>query len=149
MSRPKKWTAKELDKLRALAKTGKSFQQIGDILGYSRDACAGKAHREKITKAPTDLTPRPKVFIKPAARPFRLAIRAVKPPPPPPDVKAVDTQLVTMMQITSNNCRYPIGEDEDMLFCGKPRHLGRPYCQEHAEVCYKPMPTLTRSVKRL
>ena len=147
MSRPKKWTDRELDKLRELAKTGKSFQQIGDILGYSRNACAGKAHREKITKAPTDLTPRPKVFIKPAARPFRLAIRAVK--TIPPDVKAVDMPLVTMMQLTSNNCRYPFGEDEDIMFCGKPRHRGRPYCLEHAEVCYKPMPTLTRSVKRL
>ena len=147
MSRPKKCTENQLDKLRALAKTGKSFQQIGDILGYSRNACAGKAHREKITKAPTDLTPRPNVFIKPAARPFRMIIRAIK--PPPPDVKAVDMPLVTMMQLTSNNCRYPFGEDEDMLFCGKPRHRGSPYCLEHAEVCYKPMPTLTRSVKRL
>ena len=147
MNRTKKWTAKELDKLRALAKTGKSFQQIGDILGFTRNACIGKARREKITKAPTDLSPRPKVFIKPAARPFRMIIRAVK--PVPPDVKAMDMPLVTMMQLTSNNCRYPIGEDEDMLFCGKPRHRGRPYCLEHAEVCYKPMPTLTRSVKRL
>lgn len=147
MSRPKKWTENQLDKLRALAKTGKSFQQIGDILGYSRNACAGKAHREKITKAPTDLTPRPNVFIKPAARPFRMIIRAVK--PIPPDVQVADMPLVTMMQLTSNNCRYPFGEDEDIMFCGKPRHRGRPYCLEHAEVCYKPMPTLTRSVKRL
>jgi GcrA cell cycle regulator len=147
VNRTKKWTARELDKLRALAKTGQSFQQIGDILGYSRNACIGKARREKIAKAPTDLSPRPKVFIKPAARPFRMIIRAIK--PPPPDVKALDMPLVTMMQLTSNNCRYPFGEDEDMLFCGKPRHRGRPYCQEHAEVCYKPMPALTRSVKRL
>ena len=147
MSRPKKWTENQLDKLRVLAKTGKSFQQIGDILGFTRNACIGKARREKITKAPTDLTPRPNVFIKPAARPFRMIIRAVK--PVPPDVQVADMPLVTMMQLTSNNCRYPFGEDEDMLFCGKPRHRGRPYCLEHAEVCYKPMPTLTRSVKRL
>lgn len=147
MNRTRKWSAKDTEKLCKLAKTGKSFKQIGEILGYSRNACIGKARREKITKAPTDLTPRPKVFIKPAARPFRTIIRAIK--PIPPDVKAVDMQLVTMMQLTSNNCRYPFGEDEDMLFCGKPRHRGRPYCQEHAEVCYKPMPALTRSVRRL
>jgi GcrA cell cycle regulator len=145
----KHWTAAATAKLRALAKTGKSFKQIGEILGYSRNACIGKARREKIAKAPTDLAPRPKAFVKPEARPFRLIIRALKPAPIPPDVKVADMPLVTMMQLTSNNCRYPFGEDEDMMFCGKPRHRGRPYCQEHAEVCYKPMPTLTRSVRRL
>ena len=137
----KHWTAAATDKLRALAKTGKSFRQIGELLGYSRNACIGKARREKIEKFVADTTPKPKKH-KPAAV-------ILKPTPIPPDVKVADMQLITMMQLTSNNCRYPVGEDEDILFCGKPRHRGRPYCEAHANVCYKPMPTLTRSVRRL
>ena len=137
------WTDLDVAKLRALAKTGKSFRQIGELLGYTRDACIGKARREKIKKFTSDTTPRPKKYVT------KTALKIQQPTPIPPDVKVADMQLITMTQLTSNNCRYPIGEDENVLFCGKPRHRGRPYCLEHAEVCYKPMPTLTRSVKRL
>lgn len=128
----KKWSAKDTERLRKLAKTGKSFRQIGAILGYSRNACAGKAHREGICKAPADLTPRAKKFVP------KPVTKAVPPTPVPPATKVLDMRLITMMQLTRHDCRYPIGEGENMLFCGRTRHKMRPYCEEHAAVCYKP-----------
>lgn len=129
----KKWSAKDIERLRKLAKTGKSFKQIGAILGYSRNACAGKAHREGICKAPSDLTPRPKKFVP------KPVTKAIPPTPVPPETKVLDMRLITMMQLTRHDCRYPIGEGEDMLFCGLPKQPNRSYCKEHAETCYKPL----------
>jgi GcrA cell cycle regulator len=139
----KKWSERDTETLRKLAKTGKSYKQIGEILGYTRNACIGKARREGICKAPSDLTPRAKKFVP------KPVTKAVPPTPIPPDIKAPAMLLIPMMELTSNNCRYPIGEDENTLFCGLPRHRGRPYCKQHADVCYKPMLPPRSSAQRL
>lgn len=143
MKSQKKWSEKDVVTLRKLAKTGMSYKQIGALIGYTRNACIGKARREKIEKSPSDLTPRPKKFV---AKPVT---KAIPPAPLPPTTKLPDMLLIPMMELTSNNCRYPIGEDENMLFCGLPRHRGRPYCQQHADTCYKPMLPPQRSSQKL
>jgi hypothetical protein len=78
------------------------------------------------------LTPRPKKFVP------KPVTKAVPPTPVPPATKVLDMRLITMMQLARHDCRYPIGEGENMLFCGRTRHKMRPYCEEHAAVCYKP-----------
>jgi len=145
----KKWSEKDTETLRKLAKTGMSFKQIGAVIGYTRNACIGKARREKIGKAMPDTAPRPKKFISKKEPNWGIKYKPIKASPIPPETKAPDMLLIPMMELTSNNCRYPIGENENTLFCGLPRHRGRPYCKQHADVCYKPMLPPTRSVRRL
>lgn len=135
----KKWSEADIETLRELAKTGMSFKQIGAIIGYSGNACVGKARREKIDKALSDLTPRPKKFVPKKEVDWTIKHKLIKPTPIPPDIKAPDMLLIPMMELTKNNCRYPIGEDENMLFCGLPKTKGKPYCKHHAKICYKPM----------
>jgi GcrA cell cycle regulator len=152
------WGEKDCARLAALVATGISYTLIGRKMHITKNAAIGKARRLNLQKSPAPSTPikyKKSVYTpkppktRPAPKPRALLPKEIPPTPPPVPVSVPEIRLVTMMQLTSQHCRYPFGEDEDMLFCGKPRHLGRPYCQEHAEVCYKPMPALTRSVKRL
>ena len=145
----KKWSERDTETLRKLAKTGKSYKQIGALIGYTRNACIGKARREGIEKVPADTAPRPKKFVPEKEVNWTIKHRPIKATPIPPDIKAPAMLLIPMMELTSNNCRYPIGEDENTLFCGLPRHRGRPYCKQHADVCYKPMLPPRSSAQRL
>ena len=145
----KKWSEEDTATLRELAKTSMSFKQIGALIGYTRNACIGKARREKIEKAMPDTAPRPQKFVPKKEPNWNINHKPIKPSPIPPETKAPDMLLIPMIKLTSENCRYPVGEGEDMLFCGLPRYKGRPYCQRHAEACYKPMLPPTRSAQRL
>lgn len=148
MKLQKKWSAKDTEMLRELAKTGMSFKQIGAVIGYTRNACIGKARREKIEKAMPDTAPRPKKFIFKKELNWSIKHKPIKASPIPPETKAPDMLLIPMMELTNNNCRYPIGEDEKILFCGLPKQPNSSYCKEHAETCYKPIVSIQELKKR-
>ena len=50
------WTEERLQKLRELWDEGLSITQIGDALGVSRNAIAGKAHRMGLPKRPSPIS---------------------------------------------------------------------------------------------
>ncbi|MDC0493898.1 global cell cycle regulator GcrA-like protein, partial [Alphaproteobacteria bacterium] len=47
------WTDERLEKLKELWTQGLSISQIGEALGVSRNAIAGKAHRMGLPKRPS------------------------------------------------------------------------------------------------
>ena len=124
------WDAKNIAKLIALVAKGLSYSQIGKQLGMSKNAAIGKARRLRLSKSQAlpvismrRPTPRPKEGLKP------------KPEPEPKD----HIGLVSMMNLRDGDCRYPIGEYKEMMFCGKPKHGNRVYCEKHASKCYQPI----------
>ena len=124
------WDAKNIAKLIALVAKGLSYSQIGKQLGMSKNAAIGKARRLRLNKSQAlpvisvrRPTPRPKAGLKP------------KPEPEPED----HIGLVSMMNLRDGDCRYPIGEYKEMMFCGKPKDSNRVYCEKHALKCYQPI----------
>ena len=50
MAEETSWTEERLEKLKELWESGLSISQIGEQLGVTRNAVAGKAHRLKLPK---------------------------------------------------------------------------------------------------
>ena len=50
------WTGERLDELKKLWAEGLSISQIGEALGVSRNAIAGKAHRMGLPKRPSPIS---------------------------------------------------------------------------------------------
>ena len=50
------WTDERLEKLKELWMQGLSISQIGEALGVSRNAIAGKAHRMGLPKRPSPIS---------------------------------------------------------------------------------------------
>ncbi len=57
------------------------------------------------------------------------------------DNVVVMNERVTIMMLTEQSCRWPIGDpgSEGFSFCGKRSETGIPYCTHHARIAYQPV----------
>jgi GcrA cell cycle regulator len=118
------WTDERLEKLKELWTQGLSISQIGEALGVSRNAIAGKAHRMCLPKRPSPIS-RPKVE-KPKVDmlevtenlPLRLELR--------------------QLEWSRSKCCWPTGDPKKngFVFCGDPVVPGKPYCLSHCQEAY-------------
>lgn len=156
------WTDERVDTLKRLWTDGLSASQIAASLGeVTRNAVIGKIHRLGLSGRAR--TGQPAVGMqqkaKPAAPAMRRAIRptvasvgntalaaepayAVAPraePEPLAEVVSIG-QRVTIMMLTEQTCRWPIGDpgSEGFTFCGRRSDSGIPYCTAHARIAYQP-----------
>lgn len=108
--------AKEMTRL--FARGGKSV---------SDKAVRAEASRLGITR-PKRVVARPAPVIKP---------KLIESPAPPVDAVIVG---VTLMQLTSRSCRWPIGDvgEPSFRFCGAERKGEGSYCKGHAALAYVP-----------
>src|SRR5216684_255291 len=62
------------------------------------------------------------------------------PPPKTPDVGIPISQRKTLLQLTEETCRWPIGDpgSADFFFCGGQTLTSLPYCAYHSRVAYQP-----------
>ncbi len=128
------WTDEQVEELKRLWNEGLTTGDIGKALGVSKNAVVGKAHRLGLNSRPS-----------PIRRGDEEAGAEEAPAPEPKETKKVSgkrekpkEKLFTVNDLTSNSCRWPIGDpkDEDFHFCGKEALPGKPYCLEHAAVAY-------------
>jgi GcrA cell cycle regulator len=120
------WTEDRLAKLRELWDKKLSITKIGEELGVSRNAVAGKAHRLGLEKRQSPIKP----SIKPKTQknewdetlrgpmPLRLVLRS--------------------LEWSRNKCLWPYGDPKnlDFKFCGEPVLSGKPYCLKHCDLAY-------------
>ena len=101
------WTDERVDVLKQLWDEGKTASQIAAVLGITRNAVIGKAHRIGVSRRPSPIKRR-----KPGATILELTDRMCKWPIGDP-------------------------RDSDFRFCGKPTKNGLPYCEDHCLQAYQ------------
>jgi GcrA cell cycle regulator len=101
------WTDERVDVLKQLWSEGKTASQIASVLGITRNAVIGKAHRIGVSRRPSPIKRR-----KPGATILELTDRMCKWPIGDP-------------------------RDSDFRFCGKQTANGLPYCHDHCSQAYQ------------
>jgi GcrA cell cycle regulator len=150
------WTDERVELLKKLWADGLSASQIAGELGsITRNAVIGKVHRLGLSgraKSPASASPRPR---KPRSHPMlrvsRPAIRGntalahafeydLEPEPELIDNVIPIGQRRTLLELTEETCRWPIGDPgtADFFFCGGQTMNTLPYCSYHSRVAYQP-----------
>jgi len=121
------WDEDKLNKLRKLWDDGLPITKIGNEIGVSRNAIAGKAHRMGLPKRNSPISksgdPRKnqETINSDNIReqlPLKIMLRDV--------------------EWSRNRCCWPIGDPKlpGFSFCGTSIIPGRPYCEEHSNLAY-------------
>jgi len=146
------WTEDRVAVLSKLWAEGLSASQIATQLGgVTRNAVIGKVHRLGLSGRATPSRPSKRKISTPratAAAPKTIIPRAPRPaaaivPPPPPPIEAKrlsNGEYATILTITEETCKWPIGDPsgDDFRFCGRNTNDSSPYCQAHSRVAYQP-----------
>ena len=138
------WDDNNVSKLRELWDQGLPTAQIGKLLGFTKNAVVGKAHRIGLERRPSPIR---RTTVKPDRKKARSPIipklnfevkkDEVKENPVhqqifQPLVKNLFTKSV------KRGCEWPEGhpDESDFKFCGKERFEDKPYCIDHCAVAY-------------
>jgi GcrA cell cycle regulator len=112
------WSNAQIESLTWCVNSAVSFSAIAPIVGKSRNSCIGKARRlGLVCKNSPGGT---KKLIEPVTMPS-------------------DTAGVSLMELTNDTCRWPIGDvgAADFHFCGHPPKKDAPYRDSHCAVAYQ------------
>lgn len=147
------WTEDRVEILSKLWLEGLSASQIAKQLGgVTRNAVIGKVHRLGLSGRAKPSRPARAPARRPAAakpKPRRASVPAVRraprplpvPPPPPLEAKPMDNgEFATILTITDNMCKWPIGDpgSAEFRFCGRGAGKGETYCSAHSRLAYQP-----------
>lgn len=163
------WTDERVTLLSKLWADGLSASQIATQLGgVTRNAVIGKVHRLGLSgraKSPSTAArprkPRASTAAKPSGksesassaprRPQTMGATALKfeaeveaevaiAPQPQDDVVVPISKRASILTITEQTCKWPIGDPggDDFHFCGHDSKEGAPYCTYHCKVAYQP-----------
>ena len=138
------WDDNNVSKLRELWDLGLPTAQIGKLLGFTKNAVVGKAHRIGLERRPSPIS-------RTAVKPDRKKARSPIIPKLNFEVKKDEVKETTVYQQTfqplvknlftksvKRGCEWPEGhpDESDFKFCGKERFEDKPYCIDHCAVAY-------------
>ena len=133
------WNDSNVARLKELWDQGLPPAQIGKLLGFTKNAVVGKAHRIGLERRPSPIR---RTAVKPDRKKARspiipkLNFEATK-----EETKQQTFQPAVINPFTSNTkrgCEWPEGhpDESDFKFCGKDRFEDKPYCLDHCAVAY-------------
>ena len=138
------WDDANVLRLKELWDQGLPTAQIGKLLGFTKNAVVGKAHRIGLERRPSPIR---RTAIKPDRKKARspivpiLNFESVKEevkisPKLQQNFQPVVKNLFT--NHTKRGCEWPEGhpDESDFKFCGKERFEDKPYCIDHCAVAY-------------
>lgn len=117
------WTSERDTQVREMISFGYSYTMIGERLGVTRNAIAGRVNR---------------LGWSVRSMAGRQPTKPPKPPKPIPAPPVAFTAIgVTLVDLERHQCRYAIGEDDGIhLFCAATTTEGASYCAEHVKISY-------------
>ena len=133
------WNESNVARLKELWDQGLPTAQIGKLLGFTKNAVVGKAHRIGLERRPSPIR---RTAVKPDRKKARSPIvptlkfeaskEVLKQQTFQPSVKNLFTNQ------TKRGCEWPDGhpDESDFKFCGKDRFEDKPYCIDHCAVAY-------------
>ncbi len=137
------WDENNVAKLRDLWDQGLPTAQIGKLLGFTKNAVVGKAHRIGLERRPSPIR-------RSAVKPDRKKARS--PVMPKLNFESKQEEIRPVNETSSfqpvvknlfnssvkRGCEWPVGhpDENDFHFCGKDRFEEKPYCLEHCAVAY-------------
>ena len=138
------WNDENVTKLKDLWDQGLPTAQIGKLIGFTKNAVVGKAHRIGLERRPSPIR-------RTAAKPDRKKARSpVMPTLNFENITKQDNNFsknIRSFQPSVSNffltkpkrgCEWPKGDpgDPEFHFCNKERFDEKPYCAEHCAVAY-------------
>ena len=138
------WDNDNVSRLRELWDQGLPTSQIGKLLGFTKNAVVGKAHRIGLERRPSPIR-------RTAVKPDRKKARSPVIPKLNFENVKEETANITkpntlfkplvkniLTPITKRGCEWPEGhpDEPEFHFCGKERFEEKPYCLEHCAVAY-------------
>jgi GcrA cell cycle regulator len=141
------WTDKNITTLKEKWAAGSSGAIIAKILGTTRNAVIGKAHRLKLHRRTPDVVRESNMAKRVRDKKVKeRKVRSRGEPVPPSPVKDSNTLTPTaksLRDLGNNDCRFPIGElsNPGSGFCGRANKAGSPYCETHWKIT-----TISKSV---
>ena len=141
------WPAEHMERLRRLWGHGLSAAGIGTILGRSRHAVIGKAHRMGLAPIERQAAARPPArhggggqfpWIRKRRASGRLAGDADLADIPLTVIG--EPRMVAIGELDASTCRWPIGDPRkpDFGYCGHPTGQGSVYCAGHHAIAWQP-----------
>ena len=137
------WNDANVARLKELWDQGLPTAQIGKLLGFTKNAVVGKAHRIGLERRPSPIR---RTAIKPDRKKARSPIvpklnfevtkEEQKDAPKQQTFQPAVKNLFTGQ--TKRGCEWPEGhpDESDFKFCGKDRFEDKPYCIDHCAVAY-------------
>ena len=138
------WDDSNVSRLRELWDQGLPTAQIGKLLGFTKNAVVGKAHRIGLERRPSPIR---RTSIKPDRKKARspivpkLNFEIIK-----EEVKEKTKDQQNFQPVVKNlfsnhttrGCEWPEGHPDEsgFRFCGQKRFEDKPYCLDHCAVAY-------------
>ena len=138
------WNDENVTKLRELWDQGLPTAQIGKLLGFTKNAVVGKAHRIGLERRPSPIR-------RTAVKPDRKKARSPIMPKLNFEISKEDNSENIKTQsnfnpvvknlfgnVVKRGCEWPEGHPDelDFRFCNKERFEDKPYCLKHCAVAY-------------
>jgi len=138
------WNDDNVARLRELWDQGLPTAQIGKLLGFTKNAVVGKAHRIGLERRPSPIR---RTAVKPDRKKARSPIMPKLNFESSLENKSEITKIQKTFQpnvknfyntVAKRGCEWPEGhpDEVDFHFCGKERFEDKPYCLDHCAVAY-------------
>ena len=138
------WNDDNVSRLRDLWDQGLPTAQIGKLLGFTKNAVVGKAHRIGLERRPspirrTSVKPDRKKARSPVIPKLNFENNHIKQKEVETDTKIFHPAVKNLFSTnTKRGCEWPEGhpDESEFRFCGKKRLEDKPYCLDHCAVAY-------------
>ena len=137
------WDDSNVARLRELWDQGLPTAQIGKLLGFTKNAVVGKAHRIGLERRPSPIR---RTAVKPDRKKARSPVMPKLNFETQNDNHLSKNESIRFQPVVKNlfnastkrGCEWPKGhpDESDFHFCGKDRFEDKPYCLEHCAVAY-------------